>query len=382
MRIAYCIPSLYIPGGMERVLSIKANYFADILGYEIYIILTDEKEKKPYYELSSKINVINLDINFNQLWDKPLYKKSLLYFKKQNIYKKRLAECLNKIKPDFTVSMLRREINFINSIYDGSIKIGEMHVSKANFRDLKEESNTSFVKKIIAFFWMKQLTNELRKLAKFVVLSHEDKEKWTELNNSCVIHDPLSFFPNKVSDCNNRQVIAVGRYVYQKGFDILINSWSFVNKKHPEWTLRIYGEGKMKTELEELIQSLNLSKCCILEPTVSNISEKYIESSIFVLSSRFEGFGMVITEAMACGVPAVSFACPCGPKDIISDGVDGLLVACENEVELADKICYLIENEEKRKEMGRQARINVERFKMENIANQWKELFESLGKIK
>lgn len=382
MKIAFCIPSLYIPGGMERVLSIKTNYFADILGYDVYIILTDEKEKKPYYELSSKINVINLDINFNQLWDKPLYKKSLLYFKKQNIYKKRLAECLNKIKPDFTVSMLRREINFINSIYDGSIKIGEMHVSKANFRDLKEESNTSFVKKIIAFFWMKQLTNELRKLAKFVVLSHEDKEKWTELNNSCVIHDPLSFFPNKVSDCNNRQVIAVGRYVYQKGFDILINSWSFVNKKHPEWTLRIYGEGKMKTELEELIQSLNLSKCCILEPTVSNISEKYIESSIFVLSSRFEGFGMVITEAMACGVPAVSFACPCGPKDIISDGVDGLLVACENEVELADKICYLIENEEKRKEMGRQARINVERFKMENIANQWKELFESLGKIK
>ncbi|MDD3052058.1 MAG: glycosyltransferase family 4 protein [Candidatus Cloacimonetes bacterium] len=382
MKIAYCIPSLYIPGGMERVLSIKANYFADILGYEVFIILTDEKEKKPYYELSSKINIINLDINFNQLWGQSLYKKAVLYFEKQNIYKKRLTECLNQIKPDFTVSMLRREINFINSIHDGSIKIGEMHVSKANFRDLKEESSASPIKKIIAFFWMKQLTKELRKLAKFIVLSHEDEEKWTELNNICVIHDPLSFFPDKVSDCINKQVIAVGRYVYQKGFDTLIKSWSLVNKKHPEWTLRIYGEGSMKTELEELIRSLNLSNCCILEPTVPNISEKYIASSIFVLSSRFEGFGMVITEAMACGVPAVSFACPCGPKDIISDGVDGLLVECENSVELAEKICYMIENEEKRKEMGRQARINVEKFKMENIANQWKELFESLCKNK
>jgi len=382
MKIAYCIPSLYIPGGMERVLTIKANYFADILGYEIYIILTDEKEKEPYYKLSSKINIINLDINFNQLWDKPLHKKTILYFQKQNIYKKKLTECLNQIKPDFTVSMLRREINFINSIHDGSIKIGEMHVSKANFRDLKEEQDTSLVKKIIAYFWMKQLTNELKKLSKFVVLSHEDEDKWTELKNVCVIHDPLSFFPDKVSDCNNRQVIAVGRYVHQKGFDILINSWSLINKKHPEWILRIYGEGRMKPELEELIRSFNLSDSCILEPTVSNISEKYSESSIFVLSSRFEGFGMVITEAMACGVPAVSFACPCGPKDIISEGIDGLLVECENGVELADKICYLIENIETRKEMGKQARINVERFKMENIANQWKELFESLCKYK
>ena len=104
----------------------------------------------------------------------------------------------------------------------------------------------------------------------------------------------------------------------------------------------------------------------------------YCRSSIFVLSSRYEGFGMVITEAMSCGVPPVSFTCPCGPRDIIDDGKNGLLVENGNIEMLAEKICYLIENDEIRRKMGQQARIDVERFKIEQIAEQWKQLFESL----
>ncbi len=382
MKIVYCIPSLFYPSGMERVVTLKANYFAEHFGYDITIVLTDGKDQKPYYDLYPTIKTVNLDINYDHLYGKPFYKRTLGYFFKQRLFKKRLSDTLHEIRPDITISMLRRDINFINSIHDGSVKIGEIHFSKANYRDFSNTKTLRIVQKSIAFFWMRQLTNELKKLTKFVVLSHEDKLKWTELDNVYVIHNPLSFFPEKVSDCNRPQVIAAGRYVAQKGFDILINSWSLVIKRHPEWILRIFGDGLMKKEMNELITALNLSESCILEPSVPNIADKFIDSSIFVLSSRYEGFGMVITEAMACGVPAVSFACPCGPKDIISDGIDGLLVECENGVELADKICYLIENIETRKEMGKQARINVERFQMENIANQWKELFESLCKNK
>ncbi|MDD3201579.1 MAG: glycosyltransferase, partial [Bacteroidales bacterium] len=111
-------------------------------------------------------------------------------------------------------------------------------------------------------------------------------------------------------------------------------------------------------------------------PSTNDIVSKYCESSIFVLSSRYEGFGMVITEAMSCGVPPVSFSCPCGPKDIISDGEDGLLVPNGDIETLAAKICYLIEHDNLRREMGRKAIVNVQRFNMENIALQWKRLFE------
>jgi glycosyltransferase involved in cell wall biosynthesis len=147
--------------------------------------------------------------------------------------------------------------------------------------------------------------------------------------------------------------------------------------KHPDWILRIYGDG-MREQLQQQIDSLGITASCILEPTVSNIVDKYCESSIFALSSRFEGFGMVIIEAMACGVPPVSFTCPCGPRDIISDGKDGLLVEDGNIEQLAEKISYLIENEDIRKKMGQQARMDVQRFRIENIAEQWKQLFESL----
>lgn len=169
----------------------------------------------------------------------------------------------------------------------------------------------------------------------------------------------------------------MGRYVPQKGFDRLISAWKTVSERHPDWTLRIYGDG-MRKQLQQQIDALGLSASCILEHSVPNIADKYCDSSILALSSRFEGFGMVIIEAMACGVPPVSFACPCGPRDIIDDGKDGLLVENGDVEGLAEKICYLIENDDVRKEMGRQARKSVERFKMEHITQKWRELFESL----
>ena len=383
MKIVYCIPALYWASGMERVLTLKANYFAENMGYEIYIILTDGKDREPFYQLSSKINIIHLNINYDQLYEKSLWKRTCLYLYKQQLFKKRLSNCLMRIKPDITISTLRREINFIYSIKDGSLKIGEIHFSRANYRDFKQERIPAFLKSLLKKLWMNQLISKINQLDRFVVLSHEDKEEWKEIDQSKieVIYNPVSFYPTHIGTGSSKKIIAVGRYTYQKGFDLLIEAWQIVHKMHPDWELHIYGEGN-RASFQKQVQALNLQNTCFLHPVSSQIEDKYLESSIFAFSSRYEGFGMVLVEAMACGVPPVSFACPCGPKDIITDGQDGLLVENGNIGMLAEKICYLIENEDIRKQLGDNARESVKRFDIEKIMSEWKDLFEELIKNK
>ena len=204
----------------------------------------------------------------------------------------------------------------------------------------------SFIYHFIQRYWVSSLIRELKKLSKFVVLTHEDAAFWTELDNVMVIPNPSSFFPEEQSDCVEKQVIAVGRYVSQKGFDRLIDSWQLVANKHPDWKLKIYGDGAMRTQLERQITSLQLQNSCFLESTVSDIDQKMLKSSIYVLSSRFEGLPMTLIEAMACGLPVVAFTCHCGPRDIVSDGVDGYLVQDGNIDDLSEKIDMLITNSE------------------------------------
>lgn len=375
-KIAYCTPSLYIPGGVERVLTTKANYLAEKAGYEVYIILTDGKGKDPYYALSPKVRLIQLDLNFEELWHRPFWKKILLYLKKQRRYKKALTETLLNIRPDITVSLLRREINFITTIKDGSKKIGELHVNRLNYRNF-EQDETNFIKEWFSKYWMKSLVKKLKHLDKFIVLSQEDKLNWPELKNVEVISNPLSFETDRCSELTSHNVIAVGRYTYQKGFDLLIQAWNLVYQKHPDWQLFIYGKGE-KTEYQELIHQLSLENCCHTEDAVPHIIDKYCKSSIFVLSSRFEGFGLVLTEAMQCGLPCVSFACPCGPKDIITPGENGYLAENGKIEELAEKILLLIEDEPKRIKMGKNAKASSRQYSEENIMKQWIRLFENL----
>ena len=173
---------------------------------------------------------------------------------------------------------------------------------------------------------MCSLVSHLKRLDKFIVLTEEDKASWTELSNVEVIPDPLAFDITEVSPLKAKRVIAVGRYVYQKGFDLLLQAWAKIEKLFPDWELAIYGMGD-RSSYENLAQQLGINmNRCHLNGSTQNIRKEYLESSLFVFSSRFEGFGMVLIEAMACGLPVVSFDCPCGPKDIVSHDEDGLLV--------------------------------------------------------
>jgi len=378
-KIVYIIGGIWNGSGMERVLTMKANYMADVAGYDVHVLLTEDGEGPSYFPLSEKIHLHNVHVNFDILYTLPIYKRVFAYLWKQRLYKQRLTDFLVKLKPDITVTAMRREINFINDIQDGSKKIGEIHFTRIGYREVKFRFLPDFFNKAISHLWINKLLKEVKRLSAFVVLSEEDKLNWPELKNVQVIYNPISINTNIYSNCHSKKVIAVGRYTYQKGFDLLADAWKIVTAQHPDWELNIYGGGDAD-EYRELAIKKGISKTFICNGPTHNIIDKYLESSIFVLSSRYEGFGLVIAEAMACGLPIVSFACPCGPQDIISNEEDGFFVDNGNISLLAKRIVYLIENENKRVEMGRKAIESVNRFKMENIGTQWVKLFKSVIK--
>ena len=376
-KIVFCTPALYSAGGVERVVSFKASYFAEQLGYDVTIIVTEGRGRDCYFPLSDKVKVINLELGFEELWRASFMKKVFLYLSKQRQYKRLLKAELMRIRPDFTISMLRREINFLTDIQDGSMKIGELHVNRANYRNF-EVNDTNLVKSLFAKFWMKSLVGKLRHLDRLVVLTDRGKSDWPELANVTVIPDPIPLQTEVVSQLKEKRVVTIGRYAYQKGYDLLLHIWSEVEKKFPDWSLSIYGMGN-QSQYSQLMKNLGIdAQRCLLNGPVNDVSKIYGESSVFVLSSRFEGFGLVLAEAMSCGVPVVSFDSPYGPSDIITDGVDGFLIKDWNEKAFADKVCLLIEEADLRQRMGQAAIHSSQRFQPDRIILEWQKLFESL----
>lgn len=376
-RIIYILGGNYAANGMSQVIVSKMNWLAINTDYRLYAVMTEGLGKPMFYPLNEQIQVVNFDINFDELDTMPLHKKMFHFIFKQNEYKKKLSKYLQDIKADIVVSAMRREINFINDINDGSKKIGEIHFNKSNYRIFSKPYLPQWFNEYITKQWRRKLIEEIKRLEKFIVLSNEDKKEWTELQNVEVIHNFINKFPDRLSECTNKRVIAAGRYTWQKGFDNLIKSWEIINEKHPDWQLHIYGSGNNE-KYQNLAIDYGLKEKVFCHSTAKELYDKMLDSSIFILSSRYEGFGLVITEAMSCGLPVVSFACPCGPKDIITDGKNGYLVEPENVKALAERICHLIEHEELRKEMGKAARKRAEDFQEDKIMQKWVDLFENI----
>lgn len=376
-KIVYCTPALYSAGGVERIISVKASYFADVLDYEVTIIVTEGKGKPPFFPLSEKVKVINLDLDFEELWGVPFYKKAFLYLIKQQRFKKLLSDALMRIRPDFTISVLRREVNFINSIKDGSCKIGELHVNRANYRNFKVKDNNLFLR-LFSHFWMKRLIKHLRQLDKFVVLTEIAKNDWPELDDIEVIPDPLPYQADAQSPLSAKRIVSIGRYVYEKGNDLLLEAWSKVEKQKTDWSLDIYGMGNREPYESQLLKLDIDPQRCHLHGFLKDVHHEYLSCSLFVLPSRFEGFGMVLIEAMASGLPVIAFDCENGPRSIISDGFNGFLIPPFNVEMLSEKMMSLMDDVELRKRLGLNGFNESLKYDMDHIAIQWKQLFDSL----
>lgn len=377
-KIVYIVGGLYQPNGMGQVLSCKVNYLAEYTDWQIYVVLTERPDLPLFYKLAPNVKFVNLNINFDELDTMPLSKKICEYRKKQAVYKRELTAYLMEIKPNITVSIIRREINFINDIPDGSHKIGEIHFARPDYRKIDKSYLPPFVNRWITNLWQGMLIKQLARLDKFVVLTEEDSGYWNTLTNKVVIPNPVTQFPKVLANWTNKTVISVGRHEPMKGFDMLIDAWSIVAKKHPDWTLKICGPGNNEPYKKQA-ESLGLHQVKDLG-FVDSVYDEMATASIYVLSSRFEGFGIVLIEALAMGLPCVAFTCPAGPRDIVSDYQDGILVEKNNVPKLADAICYMIEHDKERKEFAEKAKINAERYRVEKIMQKWITLFSDIMK--
>ena len=376
-KIVYCTPALYSAGGTERVVSVKANYFAEVLGCDVTIVVTEGKNGNSFFPLSDKIQVINLGLNFEELWNVSLLKKIFIYIRKQRKYKALLTKVLLRIHPDITITTLRREINFINSVGDGSIKIGELHLSRTYYRGIDSRFST-FCE--ISFFkwWKDRVISSLRRLDKLVVLTADAVSEWPELSNMTMIPDPLPIRVNSCSSLSSKRVITIGRYSYEKGYDLLLKVWSIVEKQNSDWQLDIYAMGD-PTPYVKMMDDLSIDKKrCHLNSSVVDVEDEYMKSSILVQPSRTEGFGLVIVEAMSCGLPVVSFDCENGPRSIITNGEDGFLIPPFDVEMFANSLMRLMSDDDLRESMGEKGKQNSQRYDIDIVGQQWKQLFDEL----
>ena len=376
-KIVYVVGGLYSLTGMNSILSKKINWLAEHTDYELYMILTEKAEAPWVFDINKNVKWVNFNINFDELDTMPLPKKIIYYIVKQRRYRYLFTKYLLDIRPDITVSAIRREINFINSINDGSKKVGEIHFTRDFYRKCNKSYLPTCMNTHISKWWMNSLIKQIRKLDRFIVLTEEDATHWPELSNIIVIPNFIPEYKGNYSKLNSKSAIAVGRYSWEKGIDLLIEAWSIVAKSHPNWKLNIYGAGDFEP-YKRMIEEKDLGSVVKCNPPSTSIYDKYQESSIFVLSSRHEGFGLVLLEAMSVGLPPVAFACPCGPRNILEDGVDGILVEKENIKELAKGICYLIDHPEDRACMSQKAVLKAAKYPASKIMPKWVELFESI----
>lgn len=364
MRILYVCRSLAYWGGIERVLVDKMNYLVRMYGDEVYMLTSDQGSHPVPYQLESKVHLEDLDICFHRQYRYHLLKRIMVAIRLERLFMKRLSERLRVIQPDVIVCTTANyvDINILAKVKGTIPLIVESHSIYRMTLGQKGLRN-----RYADYMYRKGLS----KARMIVALTEGDAVEWRkEFQNVCVIPNIVHLNEGEISSLDNKRVIWVGRFDYQKRPMEIIKIWQMVYPKFPDWHLDIYGEGEQRPELEELERSLNMN-IHIHKPTAM-IFNCYRRSSILVSTSLFEPFGLVIPEAMSCGLPVVTYDCPFGPGSIISDGLNGFLVKMDDREMMIGKICSLMDDIFLRQKIGIAARELSFNYSAEIIMPLWK----------
>lgn len=369
MRLLYVTDALAVHGGIERVLIDKANWLSEH-GFEVFILTANQGDHSYVYPLQSAVSCYDLQIQFHQQYNYSGIKKLLIGKRLHHLFRDRLANKIKEFNPDVIICL---RLDYLRDLLE--VK---------GFVPLVFESHSSRLAScfegdsLLCRLHVLYLQLAVRKADMVVALTKGDAEEWRKLTSKvCVIPNVVHLNEgDSFSDCTSKSAIFVGRFSRQKDVGSLLRIWSLVHQSHPDWCLHIYGGyGEEQETIFANIRQMNAG-IQIHEPT-SDIIEKYKQNSILLLTSRYEPFGLVIPEAMSCGLPVVAFDCPYGPAELITDGVDGYLIKNRNIDVFAERICQLIQSEPLRQNMGKRAIESSQCYQRNEIMQKWMNLFSS-----
>lgn len=382
MRIVYIIKSYAMKAGVERVMSDKMNWLAE-RGYDVTMVTYEQGVHPLAFPLHSSIHHVDLDTRFFLIDRYSFLKRFLTMLQMRRQFRSRLQTLLDELHPDIliTTTYSIKLIDIILSVKTTASRLIESHIACYTVKKSFDYRNKPFLR-LLAACYDNIMLSKVAKADCLVTLTRGDAADWGKYtSNVIVIPNPVTYIPKTIAsrDGVGHRIICVGRLHEQKGFDLLIDAFGMIANRCPGWRIDIFGDGSNKEVLERKIRHYNLESSITLNSPISNIYEEYQRSDFFVLSSRYEGFALVVLEAMSCAIPCVSFKCKYGPEEIIIDKINGLLAENGNVEDLAAKMLWMIEHEDKRKMMGKQARKDVHKYEMNAIMTKWDELFKSLN---
>jgi len=377
MKILYIVASLATQGGTERIISEKTRYLSEKFGYNVYVVCYGQQTNTPnFYTVGKEVKQINLGLEIYKHYKYRYPKRLWIKYKLRCHLKEKLSEVIKDIDPDILIGMGHFRADLVCSIDCRAKKIIESHVPKSSIEGFTNGRN--YFANLYKRLYDKILFYTIEKKADWIVtLTEEARTTWTKSNKITVIPNFSNLSVVRYSNTKSKRVISIGRLSPEKGYNRLIEIWKSVYSRHSDWRMDIYGDGILKEELTNDINSKHVSNFTF-QGSTNDISKEYANSSICVVTSYFEGFSLVILEAMKHGIPCIAFDCPYGPRNIIEDGKSGYLVEDGNISLFVEKLCNLMESKELRQQLSTAALERAKFFDTDEIMLQWKSLFENL----